>query len=97
MLKAIQDALTLREEKVTLAGQELVVRELAVITEVPEGERSDAFYRMMVACVFDPEGKPAFEVADLPAIKAASRRALRDVIEAVQRVNGLNVEAEAKN
>lgn len=114
MLKELQEALQPREEQITLGGKVLIVREVeeaSIIGGIGKGD-PDAFYHLMVACVYvgeeqpraDGDDKPTYKAGelalsadDIPAIKRSGRRALRPLAEAVARVNGLNVEAEVKN
>lgn len=71
----------------------------------------DAFYKIVIGSVFignvvkEAEGEkpavyeagePALTLEDLPTLKEGSRRALRPLLAAVSRVNGLDAEAEAK-
>ena len=57
----------------------------------------DGGYRLMAACVFGEDGNPSFTVADVPALKKSSRAAVNALLKAVNRVNGLDVEAAVKN
>lgn len=114
MLKEIQEALQPREEQVTLGGRVLIVREVeeaSVIASTGQGD-PDAFYHLMVACVYIGEevepadgekpavykaGALAMSADDIPTIKRSGRRALRPLAQAVARVNGMLVEEEVKN
>jgi hypothetical protein len=110
MLKEIQDALARRKELIEFHGRKLLVVELENAADVaPEGTpKEDLFWHIMVACIYEaaetPEkpgeyemGPPALTAADVPALKGGSRRATRPLAQAVERVNGLNAEDEAKN
>lgn len=79
---------------------------------VPDGTpKEDFFYHIVVACVFEGKlvkeaegdqpavyeaGQPALDASDIPALKQGSRSALMPITRAVQRVNGLDAEEEAK-
>ena len=98
MLKELEELLRSREQTVELGPHKLVVRELASaadLTDAPGGE--DLAWLLLVRCTFAEDGSPAFTAGDIPALKAASKWKLGPLIAAVNRVNGFNVEAEAKN
>lgn len=98
MLKDIEEFLRLREERVKLGRRTVVVRELEVAKDLGvEPGSEDTVYALTVRCVFDEDGKPVFEMADVPKLKAFSKRKFMVLYEAVQRVNGLDLEAEVKN
>ena len=99
MLADILEAIKLREERVKFAGKELVVRELSTAAKLSSGKgEEDNFYHLFIACVYEEDGETlALNAESIPALKAGSRNKLAPLILAVTRVNGLDVEAEAKN
>lgn len=98
MLAELIAALAPREERITLAGHALVVRELAVAADVSAMQDNvDLTWKLVVRCVFDEAGAAVFTDADIPALKAGSKARLQPLINAVVRVNGMDIEAEAKN
>jgi hypothetical protein len=94
----ILEAIKLREEPVKLAGSTLIVRELSSAADLGATKGDpDIFYRLMMACVFEEDGvTPAMTAEDIPALKAGSRKKLAPLVLAVQRVNGLDAEDDAK-
>lgn len=100
MQNEILQALAAREEEVTIGGHKLLVREMqqaADVTGFKEADESNATYLMMVRCVFRADGTPAFTDADIPALRASSRKKFSELAKAVHRVNGLDNEQEVKN
>ena len=102
MLKLLEDLLRTREQAVELGGIKLHVRELESAADLliqgeeklPEGELG---WRMLVMCTFGEDGKLAFSKDDIPALKASSKWKLAPLIQAVNKVNGFDGDAEAKN
>lgn len=91
-------ALARREERVTIGGLKLVVREMENAADVAGFEDgADYGYKLVVRCVFDEAGAPVFTDDDISALKGASRVKFLPVIAAVNRVNGIDVEGEVKN
>lgn len=87
-----------REERVTLEGVELIVREVqAAADTVAFTEPGDFIFKLVVASTFAADGSPAFTYDQVPALKAASKLKLAPLIAAALRVNGRDIEAEAKN
>lgn len=86
-----------REEKVELAGQALVVRELSEDSDT-EALRDgvDSLLKFVVRCTFDQAEQRVFTDDDIPALKRAGAIRLAPLIQAVVRVNGF-VEDEIKN
>ena len=99
MLKELAEFIKAREERITIAGTTFVVRELssAVDLAVAGKDKDDIYYRIVVRSVFSEKGEQALGDEDIPALKGGSKIKLAPLYEAVNRVNGLNVEAEAKN
>jgi hypothetical protein len=98
VLQDILDAIKPREERVTLGGHVLVVREIAIAADVAfMQDNADLTYKLVVRCVFDEAGEPAFDESDIPGLKKAGKTKLLPLIEAVNRVNGFDIEHEAKN
>jgi hypothetical protein len=94
----ILEAIKPREEQVQFAGNTLLVRELASAAEIGAAEGDpDLFVKLMVACIFEADGTtPAMTAEDLPALKAAGRGRLAPLVLAVRRVNGMDLEGDAK-
>lgn len=91
-------ALAPQKEAVEFAGQTLYAHELDCATDVPtEGNPVDMSLKLVVLCIRDAAGQPVFGDADLAALKRSSRNRVKPLIDAVLRVNGFTVEAEAKN
>ena len=97
MLDAIREALKLREERITVGGVKLLVREVTSAAEFAEMPREDFGYQLVVKCVLDEAGAPVFTAEDIPALKNGSRAALLPLFVAVNRVNGLDAAENAKN
>lgn len=98
MLKDLLEVLRIREEQVELGGHKLVVRELQSAADVAAlADNQDLGYKLLVRCVFDEAGAPAFTDDDIPALKAGSKSRLAPLMAAVTRVNGFDSEANAKN
>jgi hypothetical protein len=98
MLKELAEFITPREEKIKIGDQTLVVRELSTAADTASMlDQTDINYKFLVRCVFLETGEPAFDEADIPALKAGSRAKLSPLFVAVNRVNGFDIEAEAKN
>ena len=93
-------ALAPQEETVEFAGRKLRVHELDLAADMPatEGRKLlDFAVELLVLCVKDADGAPAFTSEDVPVLKRAGRRSARPLIDAAFRVNGLDVKAEVKN
>lgn len=90
-----------REETVKLAGKQLVVREIPSATDLVSPDAvpgaPEPYWQIIVRSVFNEAGEPVFTDADVPALKAGSKGKLRPLFAAVNRVNGLDVEENAKN
>ena len=98
MLADLLEAIQPRQEQVVLGGHMLVVREMQSAADVGfMHDNEDLSYKLMVRCVFDEAGMPAFDEADIPALKAGAKAKLLPLMEAVNRVNGFDAVAEAKN
>lgn len=98
MLDDILSAIKPREEKVELGGHTLTVRGLASAADVTAmQDNADLTYKLVVRCVFDAEGRPVFTDAHIPSLKGGAKAKLAPLIAAVCRVNGFDVEGDAKN
>lgn len=86
-----------REERVTLGGMVLVIREMPTAGEMSELAGEDSGFRLVVRCVFDEDGAPLFTDEDIPVLKGLSKTKFSPVAAAVNRVNGWDAEAEVKN
>ena len=87
-----------RQEEVEFAGKKVFVRELDCAGDMPAAERAlDFSLALIVHCVTDAEGKPIFADEDLQKLRQSARRRIKPLIDAVMRVNGFDVKAEAKN
>lgn len=87
-----------REEPVTVGGLKLVVREMAHAADVASfDDNADLTYKLVVRCVFDEAGAPVFTDDDIPALKAAAKVRLAELVAAVTRVNGFDLAGNAKN
>jgi len=90
MLAEIAAAIKPNEERLTLGGVSLIVREMAAADELGgDGSPEDIFMRVVVRCVFNEAGELVMSDADIPELKAAGKTKLRPLLDAVQRVNGL--------
>jgi hypothetical protein len=99
LLEDLAEFLKLREERITFGKVKLIARELdgsadnAILRE-PE----DRSWRLLVRCLFrEDTGEQAFDDADIKALKRKSPVTTSKLVEAVNRVNGFDIEDEAKN
>ena len=99
MLKELSEFLKLREERMDFGGVKVVVRELATAEDLADfADQGEALYALVVRCTFDEAGKKhMFVDADIPQLKTGSKMKLMPLIEAVNRVNGQDLEGEIKN
>jgi hypothetical protein len=98
MLDDLAEFLKPREEKVKLGKVKLVVKELDGSADNSELKNTeDMSWRILIKCVFREDGKPAFEDKDIPLLKKKSPVFTAPLVNAVNRVNGFNLEEEAKN
>jgi hypothetical protein len=98
MREQLLNFLAPREEKITLAGVDLTVREVSAETDVSAFvDGVDMVYKWIVRSVLDADGMPAFTDADIPALKAAGKMRLAELSRAVGRVNGWQLDDEVKN
>lgn len=83
------------EERVTVGGKPLVIRELECAADVPDtsGTVLDFSLALIVRCVKDEDGNAVFTDADIPKLKRAGRKRMGPLINAVLRVNGFSGEA----
>jgi hypothetical protein len=110
MLQEILDAIACREEELKFLGRDVVVREVDISTDLiieqeVEKEILDAgaeraelgYWKMFVRSVALKEtGAPLFEGADIPKLRKGARGRLAPLCAAVNRVNGLDAETNAK-
>ena len=101
MLNDLAEFLKQREERLEFGGVKLVVRELdgsadnSALTEATDVERS---WFILVRCVFrEDNGERAFSDEDVPMLHKKSPMVTARLVNAVNRVNGFNIEEEAKN
>lgn len=98
MLKDIADYLAPREEKVQFGGVTLRIRELTAADNVELTRGGDDLsYRLLICCVFLEDGTPAFTMEDVEELKKASTAKLVPLVTAMNKVNGFDIEHEAKN
>lgn len=95
---ALLEAAKTAEQRVTIKGLVLVVRQLPTAADT-EALRDgvDSLYKFMVRCTFDEAGAPVFSDDDIPALKATAKAVMAPLIKAVADVNGFNVEEQEKN
>lgn len=87
-----------REERITVEGESLIVREMGTAADAQAfRDGKDATYKFIVRCVFDAEGNPVFTDEDIPALKRASKLKMAPIISAVNRVMGFDLEDDVKN
>lgn len=89
-----------REERVTVGGTVFVARELATAADIVSlRDDADFSLKTLVMCVFMEDGvTPAFTNEDIPDIKSkTSMFRMSALVSAVQRVNGMDKDAEVKN
>jgi len=99
MLKELEEFLKPQEERVKFGSLTVVVRELATLEDFTAlgSSGADGVYLGLVRCVFTEKGEPVFAEADLPKLKASSKVKLLPLMQAMNRVNGLDIEGEVKN
>lgn len=99
MLDDLAEFLSLREEKIKFGKVDLVVKELdGSVDHAPLRDGEDTSWKILVRCVFRADnGKPAFDDGDIPKLKRKSPLVTAPLVNAVNRVNGFNLEEEAKN
>lgn len=80
-----------------MGGRTFLVREPAFAAPVEQALTGvGGEYQMLILCVMEADGSPAFTAADVAAMGEFSKARLRPLIEAAARVCGL-VGDEAKN
>lgn len=98
MRKEDHDFLAPREETLPWNGREIVVREMGTASDLLLfRDQGDFKLKFAIRCSFEKDGKPVYEDADLPFLKAAPYTKMKPLLDAVDRVMGFNLEAEAKN
>lgn len=98
MIPDILEFLAPREEKIQFGGRTLVIKEMTSNTETESlRDKVDVSWKILVLCVFREDGTALFTNDDIPRLKASSTSKIAPLINAVNRVNGFNVEDEAKN
>lgn len=87
-----------REEPITVGPLACVMREMQSAADVLAFvDTEDTNYKLVVRSLLGPHGAPMFTDADIPKLKSGSFKKVQALIEAAQRVNGLNTEVESKN
>ena len=99
MLPDLLEAIQPREKEITLGGRKLVVRELSGEADTSAmQDNQDLTWKLLVRCVFVAEsGEPAFTDKDIPALRRGAKLRVKPLVDAVIEVNGMDIEAEAKN
>lgn len=110
MEQAIQEFLKLREERVPFLGRAMIVTEVdATSSLIAEDEVEKElkasgleshvllYWKVFVRSVRAEEGAPPFTDADILTLARGSRGKLTALMTAVDRVNGMSGEANAKN
>jgi hypothetical protein len=98
MLTELFEFLKAREERITIGGQTLVIKEMTGNADrKPLTDGVDVDWKILVRCVFKEDGGQLFSDADIPKLKDSGTTKVGPLLKAVYRVNGLDVEAEAKN
>lgn len=99
MLDDLAEFLKVREEKLTFGKVKLVVRELDGSADNSFlREEEDRSWRIFVRCVYrEDNGEQAFNDSDIPALKKKNPAVTAPLINAVNRVNGFDLQEEAKN
>ena len=91
------DAVKPLEEKVEFNGITVVARELDCASDVKNmQDKEDSAWLLLVRCVFDEGGALVFGDEDIPELKKMSLRKISKLVQTVQRVNGLDLEANEK-
>lgn len=91
-------ALAAQSEVVQFGGVAVHIRELDCAAEVPtDANVIDGSLKLLILCAHDAEGKRVFTDEDLPRLRGSARKRIKPLIDAVMRVNGFGIEAEAKN
>ena len=88
-----------REERVTVDGVVFVAKELATAADLSalSGD-PDYSLKVLVRCIFMEDGTLAFTDSDIADIKTeTSVFKMSELVKAVNRVNGMDQEAEVKN
>lgn len=99
MLAEIAAAILPNEERLSFAGQELLVRELETAHDLGDlgpDDGEEAFFRIMVRCIFDASGTAVMTDADIPQLRHSSKTKLLPLVMAVKRVNGLSGDANTE-
>jgi hypothetical protein len=110
MLQAILEAIQCSSEDVVFLGATYTVRECDVsinlkledelekkLTEADGASRADlAYWALVVHCIYKADGTPLFSAGDIPMLRKGSRIKLAPLLNVVDRLNGLNAEANAK-
>jgi hypothetical protein len=96
MLQELATYFTPREERITVAGVTLVVKEMTMNMDgAGLADGVDVNWKLMVRCVFKEDGiTQAFTDDDIPALKGAPTMKMSKLIAAVRRANGMDDEEE---
>lgn len=97
MRKEDHDFLAAREETMQWNGREITVREMGTAADLLLfREQGDFKLKFAIRCCFEKDGKPVYDDADLPFLKAAPYTKMKPLLDVVDRVMGFNVEDEGK-
>lgn len=100
MHQDILEAIQRRKKEVKIGGRTLVVCEPAAAADLGltgEEDTQERYWKILVACVLDEEGKPVFTAEDIPALKDGGRWKLAQLTTAINEVCGFDAEHEQKN
>lgn len=86
-----------REEKLTLNGRVVIVRELASAADTTAMQDNvDMAWKLLVRCVLDEAGSQIFGDEDIARLKRTGKLKMKLLVDAVMRVNGYDVEGDEK-
>jgi hypothetical protein len=94
----LQQFLTPQQATCELGGVTLTVKELPSAADIMAfHDGQDHTFKLLVRCVFLPDGNQAFTDDDIPVLKAAPRMKFWPLMLKVQEVNGQSVERDQGN
>lgn len=100
MHQDILEALQPRKKEIEFAGQKLVILEPSIAANLGmtgEEDAKEQSWKILIACVFDTDGKPVFTEEDIPALKQGGRWKIAPLIAAMNEVCGFDAVHEEKN